>query len=178
MLIARLLPVGILQLTIQLTSVVVAADESRFAITTKRPDDRVEVKVEKGTATFSIQSPFGISRAIIQRKNEPWPDRMLLRLHLKGMEHILLMNDRIKIEGSIGIQDGKPLVRLWKDGKEDSPLTSKSPFWIDVRILGRDGNPATELPLKDGYFELQLPAAIFEGNPLSITVEWIDFYRT
>jgi hypothetical protein len=36
-----------------------------------------------------------------------------------------------------------------------------------------------ESPLapKDGYFEMALPKAFFEGNPKSITLNWIDFYR-
>ena len=33
-------------------------------------------------------------------------------------------------------------------------------------------------PLKDGYFEMQLSKAFFEDNPKSITLNWIDFYRT
>ena len=72
---------------------------------------------------------------------------------------------------------GKPKVRLWKDGKEDAPLDEKSPFWMDIRILTGDGKPAKEIPLKDGYFEMTLPRAFFEGNPKSITLNWIDFYR-
>jgi hypothetical protein len=77
----------------------------------------------------------------------------------------------------VSIQDGKPKVRLWKDGKEDAPLDEKSSFWTDIRILGGDGKPARELPLKDGHFEVTLPRALCEGNPKSITVGWIDFYR-
>ena len=73
--------------------------------------------------------------------------------------------------------DGKQRVRLWKDGKEDSPLDSNSPLWMEIRMVGGDGKPAKEIPLKDGYFEMQLPKAFFEGNPKSITVNWIDFYR-
>ena len=50
------------------------------------------------------------------------------------------------------------------------------------RITGQDGAVcdiwlAKELPLKDGYFEMTLPRAFFEGNPMTITVAWIDFYR-
>ena len=48
---------------------------------------------------------------------------------------------------------------------------------MDIRIVGGDGRPAQELPLKDGYFEMTLPRAFFEGNPKSITLNWIDFYR-
>ena len=68
-------------------------------------------------------------------------------------------------------------MRLWKDGKEDAPLNAKSPYWIEVRILDGDGKQATVIPLKRGSFEMQLPKALFEGNPKTITVNWIDFYR-
>ena len=37
--------------------------------------------------------------------------------------------------------------------------------------------PTTTIPLMDGYFEMQLPRAFLEGNPKTITVSWIDFYR-
>jgi hypothetical protein len=66
---------------------------------------------------------------------------------------------------------------VWKDGKEDAPLDEKSPLWTDIRIVGGDGEPAKELPLKDGFFEMALPKALFEGNPKSITLNRIDFYR-
>jgi hypothetical protein len=48
---------------------------------------------------------------------------------------------------------------------------------MDVRIVGGDGKPAKELPLRDGHFEVALPRALFEGNPKSVTLNWIDFYR-
>ena len=102
---------------------------------------------------------------------------MVLRLHLKGLENFKVTNGKVKLEGSASLQDGKPVVRLWKDGKEDAPLDAKSPYWMEVRIVGGDGKQAKEIPLKGGYFEMPLPKALFEGNPKSITVNWIDFYR-
>jgi hypothetical protein len=152
-------------------------DALQFRITTKRNDDRVDVKSEKDKATFSIHSPFGISQAVIKRAGEAWPDAVVLRLHLKGLENFKVTNDRVKLEGSASIQDGKPLVRLWKDGKEDAPLDAKSSYWMAIRILDGDGKQAKEIPLRGGYFEMQLPKALFEGNPKAITVNWIDFYR-
>jgi hypothetical protein len=56
-------------------------------------------------------------------------------------------------------------------------LESQSPHWMELRILARDGKPAQAIPLKDGYFEMALPKAFLEGNPKSITINWIDFYR-
>jgi hypothetical protein len=68
-------------------------------------------------------------------------------------------------------------VRIWKDGKEDAPLDAKSPYWMQIRMVGGDGKPAKTIPLRDDFYEMQLPTAFFEGNPKSITVNWIDFYR-
>ena len=101
----------------------------------------------------------------------------MLRLHLKGLENFRASNGKVTLDAAVSVQDDKPKVRLWKDGKEDAPLDEKSPFWMDVRILTGEGKPAKELPLMDGYFELALPKAFFEGNPKSIILNWIDFYR-
>lgn len=146
-----------------------------FKITTKRDNDRVEVKAEKDKGAFSVHSPFGISHAVIERRGEKWPDAVVLRLHLKGLENFQITNVKVKLEASVSSQDGK--VRLWKDGKEDSPLDAQSPYWMEIRMVGSDGKPAKAIPLNDGYFQIPLPKAFFEGNPKSITVNWIDFYR-
>lgn len=167
---------GLVVLAVAVTTAA-ADDPQPFKVTTKRADDRVDVKAEKGKATVSVQSPFGISHAVIERAGETWPDAVMLQLHLKSLENFKVTNGTVKLEGAVSLKDGKPLVRLWKDGKEDTPLDAKSPYWIEVRILGRDGQPAKEIPLKGGYFELPLPRALFEGNPKSMTVNWIDFYR-
>lgn len=152
-----------------------AEENPPFKIATKRKDDRVEVKTEKDKVLFSIHSPFGISNAVIKRADEKWPDAVELRLRLKGLENFSVSNDKEKLEASVSSQDGK--VRLWKDGKEDTPLDAKSPYWMEIQMVGSDGKPAKTIPLKDGYFELQVPKAFFEGNPKSITLNWIDFYR-
>ena len=152
-----------------------AVDEPQFKITTKRDNDEVKVKVEKDTTVVSVHSPFGISQAVIERTDENWSDIVMLRLHLKGLENFKVSNGIITLEEAVSSQDGK--VRIWKDGKEDSPLDAKSPYWTEIRMFGDDGKPMNTIPLKDGYFEIQLPKALFEDNPKSITVDWIDFYR-
>ena len=152
-----------------------AGENPPFKIATKRENDRVEVKAEKDKVLLSVHSPFGISNAVIERADEKWPDAVVLRLRLKGLENFSVSNDKVKLEASVSSQDGK--VRLWRDGKEVTPLDAKSPYWIEIQMVGSDGKPAKTIPLKDGYFELQLPKAFFGGNPKSITLKWIDFYR-
>jgi hypothetical protein len=167
---------GLLILAVAFTT---AADDDKappFKITTKRDNDKVEVRADKDKTVFIVKSPFGISQAIIERTDEKWPDAVELRLHLKGLESFKATNGKVKLEASVSSQDGK--VRLWKDGMEDTPLDAKNPYWIDIRMIGGDGKPAKAIPLKDGYFEMRLPKAFFEGNPKTIWVSWIDFYRS
>ena len=146
-----------------------------FKITTGRTNDRVDVKCEQDRVTFHFRSPLGISSAVIERTQEHWPEKVAIQLHLSGLEKLKFSTGLHKIEASVTSHTGD--VRLWKDGKEDTPLSSKSPFWMDIRIVDRDGKPTKTIPLRDGYFEMQLPKMLFDGNPRSITLNWIDFYR-
>jgi hypothetical protein len=150
---------------------------SSFKITTKKKDDTAQVRADKDKTVFVVKSPSGISQAVIERQEETWPKLVVLRLHLKGLENFRASNGKVRLDAAAGIQDGKEKVRIWKDGKENAPLDKKSPFWMEIRILGSDGKPAKKLPLKKGYFEIILPRAVFEGSPKSITLNWIDFYR-
>ncbi|QDV56275.1 hypothetical protein [Rosistilla oblonga] len=165
-----------LPVIVGLTSCVTAyGDDPPFRIKTKRDDDKVEVTVENDKGVISVRSPFGLSQAIIERSGNKWPDIVTLRLHLKGLEKFKVTNGKDTLEAAVSSQYGK--VRLWKDGKEDRALDSKHLYWTEIRMVGKDGEPVKTIPLKDGYFEMQLPKALFEHNPPSITLHWIDFYR-
>jgi hypothetical protein len=150
---------------------------AKFKITTKRKDDSVEVRSDKDKTVFAVKSPCGISQAVIERADDKWPEVVVLRLHLKGLSSFRASTGKVTLDAAVSIEEGKAKMRLWKDGKEDAPLDEKSPLWTDIRIVGSEGKPAKELPLKEGYFEMTLPRALFEGNPKSITLNWIDFYR-
>jgi len=149
------------------------AEDPRFQITTKHDNDKVDVKVEKDKTIFSVHSPFGISQTDIERTHGTWSDIVVLRWHLKGLENFKVSNDKVTLHAAVSSHD----FRLWKDDNEDSPLDSKSPYWMEIRMAGNDGKSQKTIPLNDGYFEMYLPKASFEGNPKSITVNWIDFYR-
>ncbi|MEO8272276.1 MAG: hypothetical protein ABI557_21385, partial [Aureliella sp.] len=64
-----------------------------------------------------------------------------------------------------------------KDQQEPQQLDATSPYWTEIRMLGKDGKPATNIPLPEGYFELELPQILFAANPDAVSVRWIDFYR-
>jgi hypothetical protein len=152
-----------------------ADDPADFKIKTLHPNDRVEVKDGNQKTVFVIFSPKGISNAVFQRTAKAWPDRVTLQLKLKGLEHVKVSMDELKLEASVSSQTGE--VRLWKAGQEDMPLDSKDPSWMEFRLLNSEGEPTKSIPLEEGCIEFQLPKKFQEINPESFKVEWIDFYR-
>jgi hypothetical protein len=150
---------------------------AEFKITTRKADDAVSVRSEQGRTVVTVKSPFGMSQAVLERLGEVWPEAVVLRLHLKGLSSFQASNGTVTLDAAVSLQEGRTRVRIWKDGKENSPLDETSPFWMDIHIVGGDGRPAQELPLKDGYFEVTLPKVFFAGSPKSITLNWIDIYR-
>src|SRR5262249_38600854 len=78
----------------------------KFQITTKRADDTVGVRVEKGRTVFSVKSPFGISQAVIERQEDTWPKAVVLRLHLKGLERFRASNGKATLNAVASIQGG------------------------------------------------------------------------
>jgi hypothetical protein len=67
----------------------------------------------------------------------------MLRLHLKGLENFKVTNGKVTLEAAVSSQDGK--VRLWKDGKEDSPLDSEESVLdgdsVSRQVMGNQRQP-------------------------------------
>src|SRR3954447_4759721 len=101
---SHLLTSGLLVLAVAVTTTA-ADDPPPFKVATKRDDDRVSMTAEKGKAFVSIQSPFGISHAGIERAGARWPDTVVLRLHLKGLESFQVTNGTVKLAGSASLRD-------------------------------------------------------------------------
>jgi uncharacterized glyoxalase superfamily protein PhnB len=79
-------------LVVLLASLTYIADEP-FKITTKRSDDRIEVKSKNDKPVFIVRSPFGISNATIELTKEQWPDKVVIQLRLQGLESFKVSTD-------------------------------------------------------------------------------------
>jgi hypothetical protein len=145
-------------------------------VTTKRPDDAVEIKVEKGATLFLIKCPKGNSGGTLELLDKQWPKTVVLRFHLSGLEQFTLDNGKVKLGGGVRVENGKTSLRLYKQG-DKGLLDEKSPYWMEVRAIGADGKPVQELPVKGGYIELTLPRVLLEDNPKTIQMTWIDVLR-
>lgn len=164
-------------LTVTLLTLALAADTPPYKFTAKEADDRVTATVENDRTLFDITSPRGISNVVIERTGEAWPETVVVRLHLSGLEQFDANSGTVSIAGSVQSHTGY-LVSLTVDKKKmEDPKDPKSAYFMDFKMVGQGGKPATAIPLKGGYFEMKLPKPFFDGNPKSVTLSWIDFYR-
>jgi len=153
-------------------------DAPDFKITTRKQDDQVKVATEGDKTVFTVTSRSGIGGAVIGRAGDRWPKTIVVRLRLRGLESLTISHGTAKLSASVLSHSGnKRLLHLWKGGKEGPQLEKDSQHWADIRTFDSMGKPIQGLPAKGGYFEMTLPNALLEGNPKSITLGWIDFYR-
>ncbi len=150
---------------------VFAEDKPEFKFKANRVDDRIVVKKEKDRTVFDITSPFGISAATIERTGDAWPDDVVLRLHLSGLERFQVNSEKATAWGRVGD------LELSVDGKKENPNDPKGAHFMDFKAVGKDGKPPEKIPLDDGYFEMRLPKSFFQGNPKKISLEWVDWFR-
>jgi hypothetical protein len=156
-----------------LTPILAQADTAGFEIATKRKEDGVLVAVTDGRIVFDIHSPRGIGAAEITRTKEHWPAAVAIRLHLRGLESLVITSGTTKLTASVA-SHGDHAQRLSVDHQgTEREVQPGNPLWTAVKVIGSAG----KLPLDDGYFELALPAALLRDQPKTITLNWIDFYR-
>jgi len=151
---------------------------AEFKITTRKQEDTIEVSTEGGRAVFSVSSPSGISSATVERLDEQWPDRIVVRMFLRGLESFAASTGKTRLSALVLSHSGhKRLLRLREEGKEER-VEQGNRYWMDIKALDAKGRPIKQLPEQGGYFEMILPKALFKGNPKSLTLGWIDFYRS
>lgn len=147
--------------------------EPTFLISTKNKEDRVDVQFRDGTAIFDVYSPGGIGAATIHLETTAVPERMILRLHLMGLEELRITSSENAIRASVS-SSAPPQVNVHEIGSE-MPILPVDPLWVQVDIVTTRSE--RKIPLEDGYFEVSLPGGLIRQAGDSLGVEWIDFYR-
>jgi hypothetical protein len=150
-----------------------AVGKPSFEAVAGRDGTRIRFLAKSDKTIIDITSKFGIDKATIQRKSDIWPKSILVRLHLRGLESFQASNGDVAVEWSVS-STGENAKRVsLRKGRKELALDEKNPYYSEVRLVSGSG----KIPLKDGYFDVPLPAKLFEANPKEITLRWIDFYR-
>lgn len=145
-------------------------------------------QLEQGATIVSIVSETGIGRTTLIRTGDTWPQRMRVRLRLRGLESLrMTVGDAAVGDAAAGGEaDGDTTVE-WSvastrphdmrttlfRGKQETPLGKDDPLYAELRIVSDD----VKIPLASGYFEVTVPAKLLAANPRELQLRWIDFYR-
>lgn len=151
--------------------------EPELKVVTKRADDKIEVTRTAEQTTLSVRSPSGIGSGVVSRLSGVWPKRVILRLHLSGLEGLKVSNSNMELTAEVAGPDNKKFLHLTKHANQSGEPATTMFAESEIRAFGKDGRQSKVLPLKEGYFEVRLPKELFADNPESITINWIDFYR-
>ncbi len=151
---------------------------ANLTIRCTKEGDSITARQEGGKTILDIKSPRGIGGATLTLKAQKWPDELILRVHLRGLEHFQITSCAQSLHASVLSHSGnKTLLSLWSDGKEGPPLDKTSPCWMEIQKMDAQGKPAEGLPKEGGLFEMRVPGVLLTDQNKTVELGWIDFYR-
>lgn len=149
-----------------------------FQIKYPKKDDAIKITTDAGKTAFSVTSASGIGGTTITRKAAHWPDQLVLRVYLRGLESLNIASGDLKLQASVSSTSGNTrLLVVWKDGKDGPPLDKNSPYWMEIQPRDAEGKPVKGLPEEGGYFEMVVPKALMTDAVTQLSLSWVDFFR-
>lgn len=145
----------------------------------RKDDDCVKVSAEGGKTILSVTSKSGIGEATVELKGARWPQQLVLRFYLGGLESLTISCGEQHLSVSVLSHSGNTrLFRLPKGSGEGPQLDKASPYWMEIHTLDAEGKPTKGLPPKGGWFEMTVPKPLLKDEVKVLKLRWIDFYRS
>ncbi len=147
-----------------------------FKVTPGKPDAHLTVEAGPEKAIIQVYSDSGIGSAEVEVAAGPMPKTILLRFHLRGLEELRFAYGNVTIMGSITSNKAGG-IRQSLRGLGDSPgkeqtIAQESPYWLKMRVVSQ-----TDIPIQDGYIEVETPADFLSSGQRKFSIQWVDFYR-
>ena len=150
--------------------------EPEFYVTGSKPGDTITITSEDDISIMDVNSPGGIGSARVELVSGPLPQKMIARLHLKGLEEFRLLYADTVIVASVSSDSTFNISnqRILLSGTEQ-PIPPGGPLWMEIRIVS--DQTAQNIPLEEGYFEVTFPQEFTEQAGTSFEIQWVDFFR-
>lgn len=164
-------------LTVSTCTVVSSESSNQIAFETSTSNETAIIidTPDENTAVFDIVSNTGIDKATVTRISDTWPETLMLRFHLNGLENLDFNYTDINIKVEISsLGDNEIRQSVTKNGLTEI-INTDSEFWLPILISPTQGD--TTIPLEAGTIDVRIPPAFYARNPESFTISWIDFYR-
>ncbi|MBP7591735.1 MAG: hypothetical protein KBA85_09030 [Chloroflexi bacterium] len=167
---------GLVVISVSCGSAAKSNVQSGYEITTGSSTDQVTVTPAAGEVVFDIASETGIGRAEISLPGGQWPDRVELRLHLRGLESLTVTYGEVVVRTAVPSSSFDLIDQTVQVAGQPSPSKAADTLY-EMYVDAYSAKGPVSIPLENGYFILRLPEDFLVGDHTSFTVEWIDFYR-
>jgi len=145
---------------------------------TNKTGNHIDTAAFQDSVILNVISKPSIGKATISPVRDSWPSRIVIRLHLRGLESFSVNNGKITITTSLLSHPPYNLIGETRMAgqKRSVSIQNNSPYWMPVSVISKDKTRAT-IPLEDGYIEVLLPEIITRNQPELLSIQWIDFLR-
>jgi hypothetical protein len=174
----RLIPTAILCLTapcILAACQVRGEQQPTYSISVDGDGNRVVARAAESETLFEVTSETGIGSAAVEQTAGESPAKILIRLHLNGLEEFDFEYGETVVTVSVS-SHGDPMVSesMRTSGAEQAPIGPQSPYSMPVRLVT---NPDSNDGSSTATFEIQAPQDYIQGGYRAFSIRWIDFYR-
>ena len=151
------------------------SSEPEYQVTNNQPSSEVTVSNEANTAIVEVFSDNGIGSASVMLVNGEWPESIVMRFHLQGLESLQFSYGDTMIDLSVNTQH-MILQSVTSAGGTNEAIEEDSEFWLPVTFVDSEGTEKDE-PTAGGIIVVSAPADFYFENLTEFTINWIDFYR-
>jgi alkaline phosphatase D len=132
----------------------------------------IEAVVKDSAVAFEVKSGFGIGSGKIRVSEGNWPKKVVVRLHLKGLEGFSVSNGKKILEGF-------HMSNKSNDARKEE---------LKIRMLDAEGKTVegkyllkslgpNKFKRIEGYYEATIPKSLLTEYTKEIEIRWVDFYR-
>jgi hypothetical protein len=146
-----------------------------YSITIAGAGNRVTYRSRGAETAFDVRSEMGIGLAAVEQTAGDAPTKIIIRLHLRGLEEFTFEYDEIAVIVSVSSHGDQAVTeRVRKAGAQEVPIGPDSPYWMPVRVAAASASGGGN---STGSFELDAPQDFLQGKHSAFSMRWIDFYR-
>jgi hypothetical protein len=151
-----------------------AKREPVFSVESKHSDDQITLQSKANTTIIEIDSPSGIGSARFNLESGDMPEQIVVQIHVKALEEFRLISKQNSVSASVSSGDGLQAQSHRKSsGNSEQAIRAGDAFWLNIKIV----SDSQQIPLEDGYFEINIPVEFIKQSGSSFEIHWIDFYR-
>ncbi len=151
-----------------------AGAQPSYSISVDGAGNQVTFTSSANAALFEVTSESGLGAAQVSQVSGQPPTKLVIRLHLRGLEEFDFDYGATKVIVSVSSHgDNAVSESVSRGGSAPTPIGPASPYWMPVEVMP---SPASG-DQAGRSFSVAAPNDYLQGTYRAFSMKWIDFYR-